>query len=136
VFGVHQELDGVSSSPAAMTVAGEDVVLEYERMRTVHDRAEDFFHLAVVLDRLDHPAASLVALGRVPESVPMGRDEEELLQQVAAHECEPVHRPGVADFSVGTLDPGETGPQVFPDAVGADTDAGAQVTDELEVFAP
>jgi hypothetical protein len=64
MLGVHQELDRVPSPAAAVAVAGEDVVLEDEGVGAVDDGAEDLFHLAVVLDRLDHPATPLELLAR------------------------------------------------------------------------
>src|SRR5690606_22092402 len=116
-----------------MAVASEDVVFQYERMRTVHDRAEDLLHLAEVFDPLDHPPSALVRLPMGQEALSMGGDQEELLRKVGPHQSQSVHRAGVSHLTIRPQIVLEARPHVLTDAVGADADAGAQIAYEFKM---
>ena len=118
------ERDRVAALLATEAVSREDVVFEHEGVGLVDDRAIHLLDPIGGLDRLHDPAAAMNGLLTFGEPPTVFRQQEEFLDQVGPDE---VHAVQVAPATV------DADPALRRDAVGAHSQAGADVADERQV---
>ena len=119
------EADRVTRLPTAEAVAGEDVVLQNECVARLDNRAIDLFDAVGLLDRLNYPSATGKRLRGLDESVGVFVNLEEGLVEILVDKMHTVER--------RRLPPRKTFAHLHGDAIGADAQASAHVTHELQV---
>ena len=89
---LHQERDDVAAFTAPKAVAGEDVVLEDERVTVLDLGAEDLLDAVGRLDGVNHPARTGENLSRAGELRRCCTEKEEVLRQVLGDQVDAEER--------------------------------------------